>query len=64
MLYWKLQPQDFSTLSPGQRTFSYEQVFKVPKELPTGPAKVEFGLGYEGMPPLRGESKRFDVLVE
>ncbi|MCX8210634.1 MAG: glycosyltransferase family 39 protein [Lewinella sp.] len=64
MLYWKLQPQDFSTLSPGQRTFSYEQVFKVPKELPTGRAKVEFGLGYEGMPPLRGESKRFDVLVE
>jgi len=53
IMYWKLRTQDFSALSPGIRTFSYDQPFLVPKELPTGPAKVEFGLGYDGMPPLR-----------
>ena len=64
MYYWKLRPQHFTTLTAGPQTFSYDQPFLVPEELPLGPAKVEFGLGYEGMPPLRGQSERVGVLVE
>lgn len=64
IFYWKLQPEDFTVLEPGQRKLRYKQVFKVPTELPTGAAKVEFGLGYDKMPPLRGESKRIEILVE
>ncbi len=33
-------------------------------KLPAGPARVELGLGYRGMPPLRGQSKIFDVEIE
>lgn len=62
--YWKLKPEGFGLLSPGVRRFSYQQPFLVPDKLPAGPVEVEFGLGYEGMPPLRGESKRYEVMVE
>jgi hypothetical protein len=64
ILYWKLKPKGFAELNSGQQRFSYEQAFVVPEKLPIGPAKVEFGLGYKGMPPLRGESERIDILVE
>jgi hypothetical protein len=62
--YWKLPAKDFELLQPGQRTFSYGHPFLVPKELPVGSAKVEFGLGYDGMPPLRGQSGRYEIIVE
>jgi len=64
ILYWKLRTKDFDLLRPGMRTFSYDQAFLVPGELPAGPAQVEFGLGYKGMPPLRGESMRYEVTVK
>ena len=64
IFYWKLPTKDFELLQPGQRTFSYKRPFVVPEELPVGEAKVEFGLGYKGMPPLRGQSERYEVTVE
>lgn len=64
ILYWKLRANNFAELKQGVTTMQYEQPFLVPEGLPTGPVKVEFGLGYQGMPPLRGQSARFDALVE
>ena len=64
ILYWKLRPENFEALRPGRRALRHDQPFIVPEELPPGAAKIEFGLGYDGMPPLRGQSARFEVSVE
>ncbi|WP_187271171.1 ArnT family glycosyltransferase [Neolewinella aurantiaca] len=64
ILYWKLRPENFTELSSGERLFTYGAPFVVPTDLPAGAAEVEFGLGYTGMPPLRGESERFEIVVE
>jgi hypothetical protein len=58
ILYRQLYPDNFGILYPGRRTFDYKKPFRIPSSWPAGPVEVEveFGLGYGGMPPLRGQS--------
>ena len=62
-LYRTLHVADFTALPVGERLLRPAAPFRVPADLPAGEARVEFGLGYAGMPPLRGQSPLFAVTV-
>jgi hypothetical protein len=43
---------------------TYEGEFRVPTRLEPGKYQLEIGFSYAGIPPLRGMSEKFDVLIE
>jgi hypothetical protein len=58
MDFEKLKPLATAVLMPNEATTLYAGTINVPADAPAGPVEVEFGLGYEGMPPLRAQSER------
>jgi len=58
MDFEKLKPLSTAVLMPNRLTTLYTGTVNIPADAPTGPVEVEFGLGYAGMPPLRGQSER------
>jgi hypothetical protein len=58
MDFERLRPLDTAVLMPSKPTKLYSGTVNIPVKAPVGPVEVEFGLGYEGMPPLRGLSGR------
>ena len=59
--YWKLGPMETTTLPPDDTTLLYRGRLTVPDTVPTGEVELTFGLGYRGMPPLRGQSVKYLV---
>ncbi len=56
-VYWRLTPLQRSRLSGGGGArVLYEGPLSIPPTAPEGEVDLEFGLGYRGMPPLRGQS--------
>ena len=56
--YWPLRPLQTDSLRAGRETVLYRGEVSVPDSLPvSGEARLGFGLGYRGMPPLRGQSQ-------
>ncbi len=66
-VYWKLAPLRHSFISAGgargaaesptqPERVLYEGPLTIPPTAPAGEVDLEFGLGYRGMPPLRGQS--------
>ena len=63
LLFWRLEP-DAVTRNPFDPTeLTYTGRFRTWGNTPPGPAEVELGLAYAGMPPLRGQSERAAVVI-
>ncbi|NJC26487.1 ArnT family glycosyltransferase [Neolewinella antarctica] len=62
-LHFVAQPRVPGMLE-GEQTYLYRGPLKLPTNLPIGPAKIEFGLAYPGMPPLMGMSPTYEVVLE
>ncbi|MFK8164898.1 MAG: ArnT family glycosyltransferase [Lewinella sp.] len=52
------KPLATAVLMPNVPTTLYRRGIEIPVDAPAGPVEIEFGLGYNGMPPLRGQSER------
>lgn len=63
MRFWRLASDNltYDGKAPDEIIFSGQ--FRTFNDSPLGAAEVEFGLGYEGMPPVRGQSERFEVVI-
>ncbi|MEO0732380.1 MAG: glycosyltransferase family 39 protein [Bacteroidota bacterium] len=64
LVYWKLASTSVQEIKAGTPVVLFEGSFSTWTRLQPGEAKVEFGLGYDGMPPLRGQSGYTVVSVE
>ena len=54
--YWELGPLETTTLPRNDTTLLYRGILTVPDSIAQGARELTFGLGYRGMPPLRGQS--------
>ncbi|MEM9259093.1 MAG: hypothetical protein AAGA62_05565, partial [Bacteroidota bacterium] len=64
MAFWDVGELAVNTLVSGQPTLIFDGEIDTSNRLVPGQAKIEFGLGYAGMPPLRGQSDLLEVVVE
>lgn len=63
MSFWKLRPMLNHQLPPAGEVLLYDGLIKVSADIPAGEARVELGLGYQGMPPLSGQSESRSVQI-
>lgn len=63
MLFWRLAPESIAYGGRAGQDLVISGKFRTWADCPLGSAEVEFGLGYDGMPPIRGQSPRFKVEV-
>lgn len=64
MRFWALKRGSVTTFLPAGKTTSvFSGQFRTYHDAPLGPAEVEFGLAYKGMPPIRGQSVRYPVVI-
>ncbi len=56
-VFWKLEPLELKEISGGGARVLYAGPLRIPMDVPPGKVYLEFGLGYRGMPPLRGQSE-------
>ncbi len=63
MSYWRLGPLATDRLTPGDTTLLFDGTVLLPEDTPAGAALLELGLGYEGMPPIRGQIGKETVIV-
>ncbi len=64
MSFYKLGEKAANQLAADQTAAVFTGNLRIMNNLPPGPAVVEFGLGYPGMPPLRGQSELVEVVIE
>lgn len=62
--YWRLPLTQRDQIPAGRQRLTYRTDFLVPQRLQPGKYQLEIGFGYGGMPPLRGMSDKFEVVVE
>jgi hypothetical protein len=62
--YWCLPLKQDHLIPAGRQRLTYEGEFRVPTRLEPGKYQLEIGFSYAGIPPLRGMSEKFDVLIE
>ena len=60
--FWRLQPLEDSLLSAGTAEV-YRGKLHLPEDLSPGVVELSFGLGYRGMPPLRGQSSTYPLRI-
>lgn len=64
MRFWQLERGiTASQIVTGHPTAVFLGSFRTFNDSPLGPVEIEFGLGYAGMPPLRGQSQRYPVVI-
>ena len=64
MRFWELERGEvYPVIRPGQLTGLFRGAFRTFNDSPLGPAEIEFGLAYAGMPPIRGQSVRYPIVV-
>lgn len=64
MRFWALKRGVITSILPaGEVTPVFSGQFRTYHDAPLGPAEIEFGLAYEGMPPIRGQSIRYPVII-
>ncbi|MEM9837245.1 MAG: hypothetical protein AAF828_12120, partial [Bacteroidota bacterium] len=61
--WFPLEPLRRKTIVVGDKQLLYRGTFEVPDSLPETELLFQLGLGYEGMPPLRGQSELWPVTV-
>lgn len=64
MSFYKLGEKATNQLTADQIAAVFTGNLRIMNNLPPGPAVVEFGMGYPGMPPLRGQSELVEVMIE
>jgi hypothetical protein len=62
--YWRLPLKQDHLIPAGRQRLTYEGEFRVPTRLEPGKYQLEIGFSYAGIPPLRGMSEKFDVVIE
>jgi hypothetical protein len=62
--YYPLEPLTRKSIDVGENQLLYRGEFIVPADLPATELIFQLGLGYKGMPPLRGQSELIPVTVE
>lgn len=62
--FWPLALEQDKLIPAGRQRLTYATEFRVPQSLSPGNYQLEIGFGYLGMPPLRGMSDKFDVVIE
>jgi hypothetical protein len=67
LLFWRLIDGNGAlsktTLTPNTPGMLWAGTFQVYANSPLGPAEIEFGLAYKGMPPIRNQSARYSVII-
>jgi hypothetical protein len=63
MRFWKLRPLKTTVLQRDEQTNLFIGQLQLPADLAPGEVELELGLGYEGMPPLRGQSVRTKLII-
>lgn len=62
--FWKLRGgKAFTTIPKGSDVPVFKGQLSLYNNVPLGRAEIEFGMGYQGMPPLRGQSARYPVFI-
>ncbi len=65
MVFWKLTPPTTPLLPrDATTTVLFSGELELPEDLPAGEVEIEWGLGYQGMSPLRGQSEKTVHTVE
>lgn len=62
--YGKLKPLRVESVRGDQTVLLYEGLLKIDPSLPLDELQFQLGLGYPGMPPLRGQSELQSVIIE
>ena len=63
MVYWKLGALAVPVLAPNNTTLLYRGVLTIPNRVAPGYKELAFGLGYRGMPPLRGQTATYNLYL-
>lgn len=61
--YYPLEPLARKSIVEGENQLLYRGRFTVPTDLPQDELVFQIGLGYQGMPPLRGQSELVPVTI-
>jgi hypothetical protein len=61
--FLKLRPLANHQLPAARVQLLYHGDFAAPTDIPSGETIIELGLGYRGMPPLKGQSERISVVI-